>query len=80
MKMRRETVVNICGSIVLLCLASMFCIFGTVENGGSLWLMLWCIPVLAVMACAGVAMDYRPKIRIKVKGRMMHGFRANSNR
>lgn len=65
--MKRETKENICGGSVMIGFFLIFNIVGNVECGGSVWNMLWCVPILAVLFVMGLWMDYRPKRRIRVK-------------
>lgn len=74
------------GSLSLICLVLIIGIFGNVEHGGSLWNLLWCIPLLAVMGvCAFVGevenqRELRRYERWRRKGVRKVGFRTNGDR
>lgn len=44
---------KICGAIVVACLVLLFSIAGAIENGASLSVMLWSIPITFVLWVAG---------------------------
>ena len=52
--MRRK----ICGMVIGLCMLLLFGIVGEIENGASLWLMLWTVPISAVLFGSGAVGGY----------------------
>ena len=61
--MKRETVETVCFLAFILLAFAMYCVFGALDGGASLWCGLWLIPIIGLMGLVALWLEYDGYIR-----------------